>query len=114
MSTGLSNGRIETSCSKMGGDGVKQWYGMGESGRNGCGGLKASDTSRDIFNEIVTNVKAFGFGRFGGAEGWSRTDVVRPRGGVGGGRGREKGGKNVVPVVKCGREGGVLKAGGKK
>ena len=76
LSTGLSNGRIETSCSKMGGDGVKQWYGMGESGRNGCGGLKASDTSRDIYHEIVTNVKAFGFGRFGGAEGWSRTDVV--------------------------------------
>ena len=87
-STGFSNGRSKTNCSKMGGDGVKQWYGMGESGRSGCGGLKASDTSGDAFYEIVANAKAFGFGRFGGAEGWSTNDVVRPRGGVSGGRGR--------------------------
>ena len=59
-------------------------------------------------------MKAFGFGGFGGAEGWSRADVVRPRGGMSGGKGGKKGGKNVVPVVKCGREGGVLEAGGKK
>ena len=111
----MSNGRSKTNCSKMGGDGVKKWYGMGErGGRSGCGGFKASDTSGDIFNEIVANAKAFGFGRFGGAGGWSRTDVVRPRGSVSGGRGREKSGKNVVAVLKCGREGGVLKAGGKK
>ena len=42
-------------------------------------------------------------------------DIGIKMGSVSGGRGRwEKGGKNVVAVVKCGRKGGVLKAGGKE
>ena len=94
---------------------MKKWYGMRErGGGGGGGGFKASDTSGDVFYEIVASAKAFGFGRFGRTGGWNSNDIVIPMGSVSGGRGREKGGKNVVAVVKCGREGGVLKAGGKK
>ena len=41
------------------------WDGKERGGGGGGGGFKAGDTSGDVFDEIVTSAKAFGFGRFG-------------------------------------------------
>ena len=48
---------------------VKKWNRVRGSRRHCRGGLKARDTRADIFNEVFTNLDAFGFGGFGGHEG---------------------------------------------
>ena len=49
---------------------MKKWYGVRKrGGGGGGGGFEAGDTSGDVFDEIVTSVKAFGFSRFGRTRG---------------------------------------------
>ena len=102
---------------------MKEWNGVrGSGGDSSGGGLKAGNAGADIFNEIVTSLKALGLGGLSGDERWS-VGAVRWRGvgirrhRVGRGeesRGGKRGRKNVVPVVEGGREGGILQARGEK
>ena len=97
---------------------MKKWYGMRGGGRGSRVGFKTGDARREIFNEVFANLNALGLGGFGGSE--------RQGGRAVGGRGvrngrevgrrgrREKSGKDVVPVVKGGRERRVLQSSGKK
>ena len=69
--------------------------------RRSGGGLKASNTRADVFNEVLTDLSAFGFGGFGGSEGQRGRAVSRGGrrvagsrrggGGNGGGEGRWRG-----------------------
>ena len=101
----------------MGRNRVKKWNGVRGSGGHSRGGLKTGDTRADILNEILTNLDALRFGGFGGAEGckggaenWRSTDVMCTGVGVGERGGGKKSGEDVVPVVECGRERGILEA----
>ena len=83
----------------MSGSGPEKWDGVaGGSGKGG--GFEASDTSRKVFNKEVPRRKALGRGMLSGWRAGKRDE----RGNRGGG-GWEKGGKNVMTVVKGGRKG---------
>ena len=83
--------------------------------RRSGGGLKASKTRADVFNEVLTDLSAFGFGGFGGCEGYGGR-AVSGGGRKGAGNGREggksgrwkEGGKDVVAVMKGGGKRRVL------
>ena len=78
------------------------------------------DARREIFNEVFANLNALGLGGFGGSERQGGRAVAGGGRGVRNGREegrrgrREKGGKDVVPVVKGGRERRVLEPRGEE
>ena len=72
---------------------MKKWYGMRGGGRRSRDGFQTSDARREIFNEVLADVNVLGLGGFNGSERRGR---------------REKGGKDMVSVVKGGRERRVL------
>ena len=104
----------------MGGNRLKKWYGMRGGGRGSRVGFKTGDARREIFNEVFANLNALRLGGFGGGERQGRRVVGGGGRGMRNGReegrrGRgEKGGKNVMPVVKGGRERRVLEPRGKE
>ena len=94
---------------------MKEWNGMRGGGRRTRDGFKTSNARAKVFNEVLTDLGAFGFGGFGGCEGYGGRAVsgggrkVAGNGREGGKSGRRKeGGKDVVAVMKGGGERRVL------
>ena len=54
---------------EMGGNGLKEWNGMRGGGGRSLSGFKTSGARAKVCDEVLTDLRAFGFGGFGRCEG---------------------------------------------
>ena len=94
---------------------MKEWNGMRGGGGRSLSGFKTSGARAKVCDEVLTDLRAFGFGGFGRCEGYGGRAVsgggrkVAGNGREGGKSGRWKeGGKDVVAVMKGGGKRRVL------